>query len=281
MSGAAVATDKFRSGGTLEAYSAFVRAAFHKMLAYRLRYYTGVVTYLIYVTTYAFLWRAFYQGSGRTEVGGFDYSELRTYVVIGWLARSFYFNNIDREIADLVEEGQLANALIRPVSFPAMMFCEALGQSLFRLLFFTPPLALVLALAHPLQLPPAAWLAVAFAVSCALSLAILVQINFLVGLLALRLKSIQGVMRAKHYLLELGSGLLMPIALFPDWLATVSRWLPFECIAYSPGSIWLGRWSAVEVLEAIARQGVWVAVLGSLVALGWRRAARRITIQGG
>ena len=252
------------------------------MLAYRLRYYTGVLTYLVYVTTYFFLWKAFYEGREDTAtVGGFGLAELQSYVVVGWLARSFYFNNVDREIARLVQEGELALNLIRPVSFPLQMFCDALGQSLFRLVFFTPPIALTLALVFPVSPPASLVHALCFLLSCALSMLILMQFNFLVGLTAMRLKSIQGVIRAKHYFLELASGLLMPISFFPDSIAAVSRWLPFESIAYLPVSIYLGRREGIELWTSLGAQLAWTVVLMVLVQVFWKRASRQVTIHGG
>jgi len=264
------------------AYRAFIGAAFHRMLAYRLRYYTGVVTYLVYVTTYFFLWKAFYAGRPEgTAVGGFALADLQTYVVVGWLARSFYFNSVDREIARLVQEGELALAMVRPVSFPGLMMAEALGQSLFRVLFFTPPIALVLALVFPVRAPASVLHGAAFLLSCALSMIILVQLNFLVGISALKLKSIHGVIRAKHYFLELASGLLMPITFFPPAVAAVSRWLPFESIAYLPASLYLGRLEGAGLWRALGVQLFWAAFATVLVSWAWRVAARKVTIHGG
>ena len=38
----------------------FSRIGFVNILAFRLRYYTGIVTYLINVTVYYFIWKALY-----------------------------------------------------------------------------------------------------------------------------------------------------------------------------------------------------------------------------
>ena len=42
-------------------YIAFGRVAFLQILAYRLRYFTGIMTYLMNVTVYYFIWRAILQ----------------------------------------------------------------------------------------------------------------------------------------------------------------------------------------------------------------------------
>lgn len=263
-------------------YYAFMRAAFLKLLAYRLRYYTGVLSYLIYVSTYYFLWRSVYRAQAPgTMLHDFDLGSMITYVAVGWLARSFFFNNIDREIADLITEGEIAMVMAKPVSFQGMMVAGAVGESLFRLLFFSIPIGAVLFLVYPIQGPASTTAGAAFVLSCVLALLVFVHLNFLVGLTALSLKSIQGVMRAKHYLLELLSGLLLPITFFPAWLKTLTEWLPFQAIAYVPASIYLGRFEGAALARALGIQGAWAFALAGLSALLWRRAASRLTVQGG
>src|ERR1700722_7712619 len=41
----------------LKVYAEFVRIGFVNILAFRLRYYTGIITYVINVTVYFFIWR--------------------------------------------------------------------------------------------------------------------------------------------------------------------------------------------------------------------------------
>ena len=72
-----------------------------------------------------------------------------TYVAIGWTIRSFYFNDIDRDIAGQVQEGRLAMNLIRPVDFQAAMIADAAGQSAFRAVLFTVPIGVVVAVRLP------------------------------------------------------------------------------------------------------------------------------------
>ncbi len=81
-------------------YAEFVRVGFVNTLAYRLRYYTGIATYFIYVSIYYFIWKAIYEQSG--EIEGFDFGQMLTYISIGWIIRSFYFNNIYQENAQAV-----------------------------------------------------------------------------------------------------------------------------------------------------------------------------------
>jgi len=48
---------------TVRVYREFARVGFVNTLAYRLRYYTGIATYFIYVSVYYFIWKAIYTQS--------------------------------------------------------------------------------------------------------------------------------------------------------------------------------------------------------------------------
>jgi viologen exporter family transport system permease protein len=260
-------------------YGEFIRVGFVNTLAYRLRYYTGIVTYFIYVSIYYFIWKAIYEHS--TKIEGFDFKQLLTYVAVGWIIRSFYYNNIDQEIAIQVMEGKLAMDLIKPVNTQFMYVAQALGESVFRLALLTLPTAVILALVFPLRLPASVLNFAAFMVSVFFSFFIVAGINFCVGTFAIRLKSILGLLRAKYFLLELFSGLLIPISFFPEAFQKALAFMPFQYISYVPVLIYLGKLQGLAILKALAIQLFWVL---AMLALGdglWRWSSRRITIQGG
>ena len=262
---------------------AFVRVSFLSMLAYRLRFYTGIVTYLIYVTVYTAIWRAVYaQPESRGALAEFpDYDTLFTYFAIGWMARSFSFNNVDRDVADLVESGHIASRVARPVSLHVQMIAASLGQTLFRLTCFSPLIGVALVLVFDLK-PPASPLAfLLFVVSLALGVLVLAEVNFLIGLLAFRTRSIQGIMRAKSYLLELLSGLLIPLSYFPDVLERIAMATPFPTLTSIPNRLYLGLATGPDAWRSLAISAGWVVVLVLAGHFVGRAASRSLTVQGG
>ena len=257
----------------------FVRIGFLNMLAYRARYYVGVFTYLFNVAVYYFIWRAVFQHS--PTVVGLTLTEMMTYVAVGWTIRSFYFNEIDRDIAAQVQEGRLAMNLIRPVDFQAVMIFDAAGQSAFRAVLFTLPIGIVVALLFPVR-PPASLAAGAlFLLSAVLSFFLVAALNFLVGLIAIRTKSILGILRAKYLVLELLSGLLIPTTLFPQPFRSILFASPFPHINYTPAALYLGKAAGFEAARLLLLQAGWTVVLLALGQSVWRRSRHRITIQGG
>jgi len=257
----------------------FVRIGFLNMLAYRARYYVGVLTYLFNVAVYYFIWRAVFRNT--PTVVGLTLPQMITYVAVGWTIRSFYFNEIDRDIAAQVQEGRLAMNLIRPVDFQMVMVADAAGQSAFRAVLFTIPISVVLALLFPLKAPASVAAGAMFAVSSVMSIFLVAGLNFLVGLIAIRSKSILGILRAKYLVLELLSGLLIPTTLFPEPLRTILLASPFPHINFTPATLYLGKATGLAAARLLGLQAAWTVALIGLGQWAWRKSRMRITIQGG
>ncbi len=260
-------------------YLEFSRVGFVNILAFRLRYYTGVLTYFINVTVYYFIWKALYARD--PHFAGFSFSEIVTYVAVGWMIRSLYFNNIDQDMAQDVMEGKISMALIKPVSVQWMYIFQALGETAFRLGMLSAPVAVVIALVFPVQPPKSPGHAALFLVSLAGSVLLVAMLNFIVGSCAIRLKSILGLLRAKFFVQELLSGLLIPMTMFPAPARKVLAFLPFQHIGYTPVLIYLGRLSYAESVVALLVQALWVAVLAAFGAWFWSVMSRKLTIHGG
>jgi ABC-2 type transport system permease protein len=249
------------------------------MLAFRLRYYTGVITYLINVAVYYFIWRAIFQVS--PHFAGFTFPQMITYVAVGWIIRSMYFNNLDSEMAEDILDGRITMTMLKPVSLQTSYMARSIGESAFRLLLLTAPTAVVVSLIFPL-LPPAdpAHFAV-FLVSLAASVLLVAEMNFIVGACAIRLTSILGLLRAKFWVQDLLSGVLVPLTLLPPPLRVVSRWLPFEHIGFTPLMIYLGKSTWADTARSLAIETGWIVVLLWFGRWFWRAMSRKITVHGG
>jgi ABC-2 type transport system permease protein len=263
----------------LPVYFEFARIAFLKILAYRLRYYTGIVTYFINVSVYYFIWKAIFASA--SHVAGYALSDMVTYVGVGWIIRSFYFNNIDRDMAAEVLEGKIALSLIKPVDTQLMYLSQTIGESCFRGILFTLPISVAIFLIYPIRPPASPESAVLFFVSCLFALMIFALMNFIVGTMALHIYSIMGVIRAKYFIVEFLSGLLLPLSFFPPWVRRPLAFLPFPHISFTPLQIYLGKESGPAAWGALAAQAAWVLILFFAGRGFWKFSTARLSIQGG
>lgn len=260
-------------------YLAMMRMRFLTMLAYRMEYYTGIVIYTINIGAYYFLWKAIY--GDKIEIGLVDFVQMTTYVAIGWMARAFYFNNIDREIATDIQEGKVATELIRPYNYIFMKTAQAFGEGIFRFFCFALPGFILVSLLFPIQMPTDPFLWLIFFVSLFFSFTIFTQINLFVGLSTFFFYNNQGFMHAKRIVIDLLSGLLIPIYLFPTWLQTGFEFLPFQSISYVPSMIFSGGFDADMIMLSIVKQVIWTLVMMIPIAWLWRLAKKSVVVQGG
>jgi ABC-2 type transport system permease protein len=260
-------------------YVEFARVGFINILAFRLRYFMGIVTYFLNVTVYYFIWHAVY-ASGQA-IGGYNLAQMITYVSVGWIIRSFYWNTIDQEMAYEVIEGKITMDLIKPVSVQWMWISRAIGESAFRLVLLTLPTAVVVGFIFHVQGPASREDFLLFSLGVLGSFFLMGALNFMIGTCAIPLTSILALIRAKYWLIELLSGLLIPMSFFPATAQRILARLPFEHIAYTPLQIYLGKFDRAQALTALATQWIWVVVLMILAHLWWNHSARKITIHGG
>jgi ABC-2 type transport system permease protein len=264
---------------SLASYAECARIGFVNNLAFRLRYYTGIFTYLVNVTVYYFIWQAVYRPG--EQIAGYDLGQMITYVAVGWMMRSFYWNTVDQEMAYEVIEGKIAMQLLKPLSVQWAWLSRAAGESAFRLALLTAPTALLIALVFPVHPPASALHFILFLAAVVGSFLLMGAINFIIGTCAIHLESILALIRAKFWLMELLSGVLVPMTFFPAPVRAVLRWLPFEHIAFSPLEIYLGKQGLAGALVVLLKQWLWVGALAWLGAVWWRFSIRKITIHGG
>ncbi|MEC2076709.1 daunorubicin ABC transporter permease [Metabacillus fastidiosus] len=263
----------------MDKYIEMIRIRFLMMLAYRTNYYSGILIYSINIGAYYFLWTAIY--GGKESIQGLSAIQMTTYIAVAWMARAFYFNNIDREIAMEIKEGKVAIELIRPYNYLWMKTMQAFGEGVFRILFFSIPGMIIVGFIFPMEFS-ADWLTWSlFALSLLLSFIINTQINLITGILTFFLFNNEGLMRAKRVIIDLFSGLLLPISFYPGWAQEVMKFFPFQAISYVPSMIFTEGFKGNALLEALILQGLWAIILLIPIQIIWYIAKKQMIIQGG
>ncbi len=260
-------------------YIEMIRIRFLMMLAYRTNYYSGILIYTINIGAYYFLWQAIY--SGKENIESLSIAELTTYIAIAWMARAFYFNNIDREIAMEIQEGRVAVELIRPYNYLGMKVMQGLGEGIFRFAFFSIPGMVIVTLLFSLQITTNFQTWLYFFLSLIFSFIINTQINLMTGMLTFFLFNNSGIMYAKRVVIDLFSGVLLPISFYPLWAQKAMVFLPFQAISYIPSMIFSEGIQGSELYEALLFQVIWAIILIIPIVLMWKTARKRLIVQGG
>lgn len=263
----------------ISAYVDFIRMRFLMMLAYRVNYYSGILIYAINIGAYYFLWKAVY--GSQELIAGFTLAQMTTYLAVSWMARAFYFNNLDRDIAGEIRDGSVAIQMIRPYNYLVVKMMQGLGEGLFRFLLFMIPGLAIVCLIFPVQLPTDLRVWAVYLSMLIFSFLINSQINIITGLIAFFVENNSGFMRMKRVMVDLFAGVMVPIAFFPGWLENIMKWLPFQAITYLPSALFTGRLPLSDAHQIYFIQFIWLVILFIPIFLMWKAAKKRMFVQGG
>jgi ABC-type uncharacterized transport system permease subunit len=262
----------------LDAYRHLAAASARTVLVYRANYVTSIIGALLQILLLKVVWTAVY--AGRDEVDGVELSTMVAYVTLSSLQMWFLMQSSTSMVPERVREGKIAADLLRPIGLLEQTFAGQLGRACVML----PLAAMVLPLALIVgdMRPPASLAAgVGYLVSLVLAIAIALLIGAILGLIAFWTLEVRGILFVYRHISQFLSGALVPLWFMPDWLRLLAEMLPFQAVAATPVSIYLGRLSSDSAVRAIALQAMWVILLYVVGRIVWRGALRKVVIQGG
>jgi len=267
-------------------YWEFAKIAFRSRLAYRSEVGVIFVGRVLALFVQVAIWRALLgvKGQAESSIGSVTLREMVTYVIVSRCISVFVslfagYSPLWR-IGEKIRTGEIAMDLTRPVGLRENLFFETLGNNLFEIVFGALPMLLTGALVFGMDVPQAAYLLL-FAVAAVNGLLIYFLLSYMVGLTAFWYLTVWHLERFLNDLILVFSGALIPLWFFPPFLATVSEWLPFRLIYYTPISIYLEKHSLPEAGLLIFQQLLWLGLLLLLERVLWKRGVKKLVVQGG
>jgi len=249
-----------------------------KRMGYRFDFWVNATLgFVLPVALVWFLWRAIFAGAGAESVGGYTFECMVAYYVlaqmIGKLVRGFDFNP---GVSDEIYSGSLTRYLLYPAPYFGLKYAQQFGQAVTGFV----QLALFGGIAH-----------FAFgllggiefrAQSVAMAVAAIMLANLLHFLMYLPLDSIAfwqdnvwSLNVMMRFTMALLGGAMLPLSLFPDWAANILQWTPFPYVCWFPIRVLTGEADAAEWMRGMAVCGAWIAALGGISAIVWRRGSRQ------
>jgi len=257
------------------------RRGYRRYAAYPGATAAGLFTNPIFGFLQAYILLAVYEQ--RADVGGYDFADAVTYVWLtqGLLSVVASFGPSWMELALRVRSGDIAVDLARPLDLQRAQLAHDLGRAGYQLVYRATPPFLLGALLFQLTAPrePLVW--VAFAVSVVLAVVVSFAIRFIVNLLSFWLTDYRGAMLLAMTVTNLLSGLIMPLAFFPEPWDSVARALPFAAMLQLPVDVFVGAATGSEILSVLALQAAWAVVLLGLGRVVLAAGTRKLVVQGG
>jgi ABC-2 type transport system permease protein len=259
-------------------WSVFIMAL-QQSIAYRGRTFMTLLANLIWVVMLYYLWQTVYAGTGTIQ--GFSWTQMRSYILLSYAINVLISFPSAWRMMGPIRSGEIAQDLLRPLDYLYSQLAMTLGAAAIEGGLSALATLILGILVFGLLPPVSLTMLLLFLVSVGLGFLIKFLITFLTTLLCFWTINAIGLFWAQSAIINLFSGMLIPLAFFPTGLRTLAEWLPFQGIVYTPVMIYLGQIQGAALFQALVVQMGWVAILWIGARLFWVRAIRALDIQGG
>jgi viologen exporter family transport system permease protein len=262
-------------------YLALARVGYRRYAAYPAATAAGLFTNVFFGFLLAYVLLAVFDL--REDVGGYSKADTVTYV---WLAQGLLsvvasFGPSWFELSLRVRSGNVATDLQRPLDLQRMLLAQDVGRAVYQLLYRAVPPFLIGALVFDVVAPGSVLRWLAFALSICLAIVVSFGIRFLANLMSFWLLDYRGPTMIAMVVSHLLSGLIVPLAFFPEPLGNIARVLPFASMLQLPIDIFVGAASGGEMAGVLALQAFWAFALLGLGRAALAAGTRRLVVQGG
>jgi ABC-2 type transport system permease protein len=192
---------------------------------------------------------------------------IMTIAIWGWI-----------ELGTRIQTGDVVTDLQRPVDLQGAYLAEDLGRAGYQFLARGIPPFVIGALFFEMTFPGSAARWIAFFVSVVLAVVVSFGMRFIVNLMSFWVLDWRGFNNVSQFLVGIGSGFVLPLAFYPDWIERLLVLLPWASMIQGPINIFIDDGSIAGVL---ALQCFWVVALLGIGRLVLRRATLRVVVQGG
>lgn len=262
---------------TVRAFPTMLRVGFSEALAYRAELLVWVLS-----TTMPFIMMALWTAVAReAPVGPLNQKDFVGYFLGTFVVRQLTGAWAAWQINYEVRQGTLAMRLLRPISPLWAYAAENLGAVPMRIMVAVPVAVFSVLVVGQNAVPPHWWGWPLLLVALLGGWLITFLANVCIGTMSLFMESSQHVMDVWLVLFFILSGYMFPVAVLPEWVKGGVNWLPFRYQIGLPVEVMTGAHPLEETLGLIARQWIWVLLLGTLAVTLWRRGLRRFAAYGG
>lgn len=232
---------------------------------------------LLSITKFLFaylLWGTIF--AQKDTVGGFTFSSMISYYIINsFLSQMDRSKGISEDISKQIRNGTFSKYLILPICIERYYISKIAGEITFYLVFDFAAAVLWVVLFRLDFVFTKNVVMIFFAVILIiLGLLFMAQLNYYLGILTLKYEDINIFLMIKDHILALVTGSIIPVALFPEIVVKVMKFLPFYYVTYLPSMLLIGKYEA-DALRGILIISVWCIVIQIVINIIWRKYRRK------
>jgi ABC-2 type transport system permease protein len=262
---------------TLRAVPTLLRVGLAEAVSYRTELLVWLLSTNMPLVMLA-LWTAV---AREAPVGRFGQKDFVAYYLAALVVRLMSGAWVVWELTFEIRQGTLSYRLLRPIHPLVAYAMENVAAMPLRLAVSLPVALLALWLTSAERLTRDPLLLALFPLTVLGGWLITFLAMAIVGTLAFRADSATSLFELWMGLYGLLSGYLIPLELFPAWVTTLARYLPFRSMLGFPVEMITGLLTREQALLELAIQWGWIAALLAGARLAWRAGLRHFAAFGG
>lgn len=244
---------------------------------YRFNFLASFMSEGLALLVLCYLWFSIYRQGG--QIGNYFLGGLVVYYIISrFIALILGTQDIGRVTATSIIQGEFSNYLVKPLSFFKRTLFYNLGMVTYNSLFYIAAFVFFL-LFQPSKIDPISILL--FAVSIAIAYLINFLIYYSIGVSVFFLGYVSGLNYITFGISAFFSGRIVPLDLLPQWLLTISNYLPFRFMVFVPTAIITGKMSLTDSLINISEGVLWLAILYLASVIIYKKGVKAYESYGG
>jgi len=262
----------------LDYYLVGIRLSIAQSLQYRLATYLWMLGMIAEPVIYLVVWQTVARSHGGS-VSGYTAGQFAAYYIVWTLVRNINIVFTPYGWEPRIRQGQLSAWLLRPIHPIHWDLSFFAGRNLLSALMWLPiaiPLTLIFRPTLRLTLLGIA----AFVAALIGAFLIRSLLLWALGMVTIWTTKVGGLFELYISVEMILSGRLVPIALLPQPIRSVSAFLPFQWTFAFPINALIGKLSPGQLAMGLVAQLFWIVLAGGIVALFWRTSIKRYSAVG-
>lgn len=255
-------------------------AHFTTSLREELRYFfsdslLSSVVYIGFISCILLLYAAI---GSTTYFGIYNWNQIVWYVIIAELIVANQSGMV-RTLTTKIQEGNIAIELSRPHYFPLSQFAVHSANVLvasMATLVWAIPIGIVVGGTSTITMYGIIFGIIAIIFSFVIDY----LISFSIGLCAFWTEDANPYAWIYSKIIFIMGGLFFPLEIFPGWLQTIAKILPGAFLVYYPARLFID-FSWKLLLTTIIGQLIYIGIFFAIAAIVYKRATRKVNINGG
>lgn len=241
----------------MDKYLAVFKISWEQGLVYRLNFVLWRVRSVLQLLLSYFIWWTIFHS--QTQIFNYTQTGILTYIMVASLIRAVILSSRAVDVAGQINEGSIANFLVKPLGVIGYYFAQDLSDKLLNMAFVILELILLISLLKPpliFQTDPI--VLIFFSAATLLGLLLYFAIAFIIGMLSFWIENAWAPLFLITIILEGFGGGLFPIDIFPKSIANILLLTPFPYLIYFPAKIYLGTLPLGEILKGFIILSLWL-----------------------